>query len=187
MNALEKVIIRSAINAQETYMDMSDGEWLSHGPELFLQCEIARAIWKNGFWVGIDSSTKKTRGYLQEQRGARALNSRKRFDIVVWHKSGRAPSLRAAMEIKRAYTIGPVRADADKLKKHLQQRGSAKTAYLLVYSEALGNRGLKTLEGRFNRWARDLAWTMVNYATEDPDNSEWVWGVCLLKRAKPRT
>jgi hypothetical protein len=180
MNALESSIMLGAIKAQIDYSKMTDGWWLSHGPESFLQIELARKIAKLGHAVYIDASIKKVRSDLGSRgRGRPSKNSTQRFDISVWHKAD--VSLRAAIEIKRAHAFESVKRDARRLVRYLRQKKSAKTAYILVYSEAKGKKARETLIRRFRNWAVRLSWKLVGARVTHPRGYDWAWGVAVLR------
>jgi hypothetical protein len=61
-NRLESEIIKGVKSAQKDYENMTDGWWLSHGPESFLMAMVANQIFKKGdFWVFPEASPKNDR------------------------------------------------------------------------------------------------------------------------------
>ena len=84
-NRLESEIIKGVKSAQKDYENMTDGWWLSHGPESFLMAMVANQIFKKGdFWVFPEASPKKIEQEMEEKRkrGRPTRVQTKRFDIV---------------------------------------------------------------------------------------------------------
>jgi len=186
MNKLERAILDGAIEAQKAYGRISDGCWLGHGPESFIQPYVAEEIAEEGFVVYPEKSPKKLDEELEvKRRGRPPGNKGERFDLVVWYRT--RPEVLAIIEIKRAYYIGPVRRDAEKVKKHLSH-GVAKTGYLLVYSVAGGYARRTALESTFKRWAKQTETTLVGHHIVADEDDEWSWGFVLLRlNRKQRT
>lgn len=188
-NDLEKTILRCAKKAQRDYEAITGGQWLDHAPELFLQAEVARGIWRRGFRVFIDASLERIRQEIGSSKGRRPAASRKRFDISVWRKTSN--SLRAVIEIKRDWSISSIREDARKIKDSFKLANSAPTGYLLVYSEANRERTTRRrsadweanreriLRKRFVDWARKLQWNLVDVVTGSYKTDHW--GLALLR------
>jgi len=163
MNNLEKSLLAGGVDAQKRYGEMT-GWWLSHGPESFIEHEIALKVSKEGFYVFPECSPKKIMEEKDKRpRGRPSGNRGQRFDIVVWHKA--TNSVRAIIEIKRAWNVDVLRADSIKVKKALGQN-LAKSGYLVIYTEAKGKkasdslsesekakRRADTLTVRLNNWA----------------------------------
>ena len=61
MNQLEKAIIDGARAAQKKYQKMTEGWWLSHGPESFIEYAVAMKVARKGFSVYPEASLKKIR------------------------------------------------------------------------------------------------------------------------------
>jgi hypothetical protein len=135
-NKLEKGIISAAKDAAVSYSQMTGGYWLWHAPEHFLQNEVARAIWKEGFYVFVDTSGDRVRADLVGVRGRRPGTGRKRFDISVFYKHGN--KVRAVIELKTraTYSVTATAQDAKKIENHFKNANHATSGYLLVYGEA---------------------------------------------------
>jgi hypothetical protein len=121
-NKLETAIISAAKEPAITYPKTTVGYWLSHGPEHFLQNEVARAIWrKEGFLVFSDASGDRVRADLVGVRGRRPGTARRRFDISVFYKHG--DKVRAVIELKTraTYSVAATAQDAKKI-EHLTSR-----------------------------------------------------------------
>jgi hypothetical protein len=177
MNKLENRIIGSARDARKVYESMTGGHWIDHAPELFLQCEIARAVFALNFWVFIDATIKKTAHEIGSRKGRPPTNSKQRFDLTVWSKTG--SSVRAVVEVKRTWWLGDIKKDAAKIEAHMKHKLAAKTGYLLVYSDQKQPNGDANLRSRFLDWANELNWTCVDIKTGEGKN--YAWGFCLLR------
>jgi hypothetical protein len=114
MNQLEESILRGAKKAHKLYEEMTGGWWLAHGPESFFQTVVALEIKELGYYVWIDASHKKLRDGAKKEIGQPDKNGLQRPDISVWFKT--SDKLRAAIEIKRAWSLGPIYKDAKKYK-----------------------------------------------------------------------
>lgn len=182
MNPLEIAVLGGACKAQRVYEGMANGNWLSHGPESFLQSLVALQIRRLGYSVYVDASIKKSqRDQEAPRRGRPAGNSGQRPDISVWYKS--KDKLRAIVEIKRTYdAFGPVERDADKLTRMMAQ-GHAACGYLLVYTEANGLTRLRTLRARLRDWESRLSWALVGDRVSKSNDPEWAWGMGLYRFA----
>lgn len=183
-NQLELAILDGAITAQEDYGEITGGWWLWHGPESYLQTTVANRVAKQtGHAVYVDCSIRKLAAEIKRGPGRPADNQGQRPDLTIWNKSGK--TLRAAIEIKRAWSITGVRADATKLLKWLAHSHGPGTAYLLVYSEANGKNRYATLERRFSHWSKELGWRLVCSCADPQGDGEWCWGFCLLRAPRP--
>jgi len=180
MNKLEKAIITGTKLAQQQYEEMS-GWWLSHGPESFIMCAVAAQLAKkNNFYVFIEASPEKIRierGF--PHRGRPDPDRRKRFDIVIWQKSKN--DIRAIIEVKRAWNLGNLRKDREKISKYIVSKGFVKTGYLLAYTEAKGKRRKDTLNKRITHWASELKCQLAGSIMEWKGDGEWGWAACLLR------
>jgi len=181
INELELAILDGAVDAQKKHESMTNGWWLSHGPESFLQVSIAQHVHKaTNHAVYIDCSIKKIRSDMDCGSGRPPANGSERPDISVWHKSDN--SLRAGIEIKRAYHCAPVKKDARRLTRWLSHESGPRAGYVLVYSESKGRNCIRTLERRFEAWSDDIGWSLKGSAIDrDQDEEGWTWGVCLLR------
>lgn len=148
MTALEKTIFNAALGAARTYSKMTGGSWLSEGPEVFLQTEVARAIWqadKKGRKVFIDLPNKRISEWL-ESKISLPREARQRPDIFIVNKSWDPI---AAIEVKTKGNFTGVLKDAAKVKKSFKRTGHPKVGYLLVYFE--GGKCLKQGEEKQKR------------------------------------
>jgi hypothetical protein len=181
INAFEKSVLESAIAAQEEYKAMTNGWWLWHGPESFLQVVVAQGVAKTaGNVVYIDTSMERMVTERGRGPGRPAANSRQRPDISVWNKA--SETLRAIIEIKRTVSLGPILADAAKMNRWLRQANSPGAAYILAYSEASGGKRTATMKKRFNNWQTKSGWRKVGWVVhDDPDDPMWAWGIVLLR------
>jgi hypothetical protein len=179
MNSLEACIMTGAGKARSYYARMTDGYWLSHAPESFLQVLIALEIQKAGYAVYIDASIRKMKMDFDALPGRPASNLRTRPDIAVCHKH--VSGLRAVIEIKRAWNLAPIQRDATKVARYLRQCGAPKVGYLLVYSEAKGKNRVDTLENRFRIWAHRISWQLLTLRTGVSEIDDWAWGMGLLR------
>lgn len=179
MTLLERQILEGAVRAQREYEEISGGWWLWHGPESFFHISIARAIASSGHAVYIDTSIKKLKSELERGPGRPAANSRQRPDISVWLKS--SDRLRAVIEIKRSWSVGPIRRDAQKIQKYLAQKQAPRAGYIVVYSEAKGDQREDKLIQRFRDWAGKIKWKLCGFETSTSGDPEWAWGIALLR------
>jgi hypothetical protein len=181
MNDLEKVIMQGAMNAHDAHRTLTGGWWLDRAPESFIQVLVAQRIATLEHQVYIDTSLKKiVQDIGRRHRGRPSTNIRQRPDISVWFKT--SDTLRAVIEIKRAWQFRPVRLDAMKLTKYLRQKGAAGTGYLLVYSEINGQRRRVKLRNRFEKWANRLSWTLVGHIVRTSHvDTDWAWGFALMR------
>jgi hypothetical protein len=185
MNQLEKAIIDGTRTAQKEYQKMTEGWWLSHGPESFIEHAVAIKVARIGFSVYPEASPKKIRLDLKAPpRGRPAKNLGQRFDIVVWYKT--TNKIRAIIEIKRAWSIRSLRGDRTKVANFLRQKRGAHAGYLLAYTEAKGTRCETTLSRRLDYWADHFECTLAGKHI-DPERDAAQWGWCIgLFRVKAR-
>lgn len=180
INTLERSLLEGAVSAQHSYQEMTGGWWLWHGPESFLQVLVAQHVTeKTDHTVYVDASIKKLHKEMERGPIRQAENSSQRPDISVWHKT--TGTIRAAIEVKRAWSISGVKADAHKLETWLCQDDAPKSAYILVYSEAKGAERYKSLSTRFQNWSKKIGWRLVGSVMDPKGDETWVWGVCLLR------
>lgn len=189
MNKLEKSIIDGALKAQYDYKEMSGGWWLSHAPESFLQVIIAQQL-AQSHSVYIDATIKKLRSDTVPTPGRPSRNFRKRPDIAVWYKDD--VTLRAIIEIKRAWNFAPVYSDAQKIKNILKSKNFVKVGYLVIYSEIMKKlncrnssvESIAIMQERFENWTGKLGpmWSLLHvHIDPSNNNSDWIWGIGLLR------
>lgn len=181
MNNLEQQILNGACRAQRKYTGLT-GFWLWHAPESFLQTIVAIELGKT-HTVYVDASLKKSKSQMRRRVGRPASGMGRRPDISVWAKTG--ASLRAVVEIKQAWNINPVVADAKKVETMLKKVRGVKAGYILVYSDAkkwANKDRVAFLKNRFNSWAKKIAWQCVGMRTGTVGDDKWAWGFCLLRR-----
>lgn len=194
MNSLEKTLLDATKRAWEKYEQMTDGWWLSHAPESFLQNFVALHLARtHDHSVYPECSPKKIREDLWGPiKGRKPNNQQQRFDVVVWWKT--KAFVRAVIEIKRAYTTAPIQKDRQKISDYLKQAQAkdVRCGYLLVYSEAAQNlaqrkksNGRSTLVARFKKWGPEIGAELVGYDVRTPrmteDGKQWSWGVALYR------
>ncbi len=184
ITALEKSILRSVPTAQREYKALTDGWWLWHAPESFLQVIVAQRVAKETkHVVYIDASMRRIEREIGRGRGRPAKNAGQRPDILVWHKT--SATLRAVIEIKRTASFQPIQADAKKMDQWLKRPQGPKTAYILAYSEAKGEKRTTTLRERFDKWETGTSWQRIgSIVHDDPDDPEWAWGIVLMRKDK---
>jgi hypothetical protein len=142
MDGLEKRIFNGCIRAQKTYSNMTGGWWLWHGPESFIQHEVARSIRRShkGFEAYAETSPRKIMAEHDLPLRGRPLKEdrlRQRFDVVVWKKTKN--ELRAVIEIKRGGAIvGQVARDAGKIQKYLSLKNSRGTGICYFTRKRVG-------------------------------------------------
>ena len=186
MNTLERIMVQGALKAQTKYKKMTGGWWLWHGPESFLQHQVAAAIAEAEFYVFTEASPKLIRDEFDHPpQGAPPKGMRKRFDIVVW--SNKRNEIKALVEIKRVGTLDYVLKDAQKLERFLKQKTfSSGSGYLLLYSEAIN---VKTLEEKWRVLGEELGnrWSAVQPPKfESPKGGEWSYSFHFLKYRSTR-
>ena len=205
MNDLEELILEGVCKVHKEYAYVSDGWWLYHAPESFIQSHLASHIaHKGGFCVFPECSPKRWKASIDENNGVKPIgrpfrkHDKKRFDLVIWRKKVERP--RAILEIKRAVSTGPLLEDVRKILKYKNEAQSygIRTAYILVYSEAKRGKtkkitGKPTLERRFVEWVTELnkicknkaKALCVSWETHEPrgqhEESRWAWGVALYR------
>jgi hypothetical protein len=132
MNALEKTILKSSFDAMRTYSKMSDGGWLSDGPEHFLQTVVACAVWhgNNNRRVLIDTPYIKIAEWTETLNNLRPRDERQRPDIFITNASW-VP--RAVIEIKTKGNNSSIDKDAEKIERHFEIKGHATAGYLLIF------------------------------------------------------
>jgi hypothetical protein len=139
LNDLEEAIGKGLRTAFKEYEDMSS-YWLGHAPEYFITVGVGRAIHKEtGADIHMDASLKRI--YKQRKEwGEPSILGRppsylsNRPDISVWFKA--SDKIRAAIEIKRAVGIAPVKNDIARLRRIVGKRHGPKLGYAICYSEA---------------------------------------------------
>jgi hypothetical protein len=184
MNNLEKIIIDAGKTAQKDYEAMTDGWWLSHGPESFIQHTIASKVKEAGFWVYPEASPKKIRKEQNDPpRGRPPRNLDQRFDLVVWYKTSN--NIRAILEIKRVWSIWDLRGDREKIEKFLKLKNNENVmGYLLAYTEATeadGNKRADRLSKRLKNWAEKLNCTLAGIHIDGQGDGEWGWAIGLFR------
>lgn len=181
MNQLEQAMIEGAKIAQKNYMKMTGDWYLSHGPESFLQHTIAINICeKLGFRVYPEASPKKIMKERNVHKGGPPKkNLYQRFDLVVWDKSSN--NLRAILEIKRAWTIGPLFADQEKIANFIKKNEYVKLGYLLAYTDGQGEKRKETLSNRLADWETRLDCKLVDNYVDAHSDEEWGWSIGLFR------
>jgi len=160
---------------------MTDGEWLSHGPESIITSILAMQISKKGkFLVFPEASPKKVQKTIgTKKRGRPSKVQGKRFDLVVWAKTGNM--LRAIVEIKHAWNFPQLQRDQKKIAHYMKGQKNRIAGYLLAYTEARGSYPRKKLEKRFEDWEVKLKCKLVDYSIHRVKGEEWHWAVGLYR------
>ena len=189
MTILEEALSKGMKGAHKSYCRMSDGYWLDHAPEHFIQVLVALEIAKHGYAVFPDVSYKRTQEefeVLEQKTGkgkARAyFNLGQRPDLLIWRKTTGA--IYGVVEIKRAWSLPPISRDAIKIENAMRSELRPENGYVLVYSTSYPNRKEKNptqlLEDRFDCWSVRLKWKLLECYVTKPEDGE-TWGFCLLK------
>lgn len=190
---IETALLAGLKKAYKDYFAISDGQWLSHGPEHFIEVVVAQTLMKHRYHSYINSSNGKTfrdiaddetlaKGPKEISRVLAGLGSQ-RPDLTIWHKV--AGTVNAVVEIKRAWSAHPVVKDCQKLEKMFQCDLEPKNAYMLVYTSAGESKRTKNprelIKKRFEAWKEATGWSCVeNYISHNSKNG--AWGGCLLKK-----
>ncbi|MXX95007.1 MAG: hypothetical protein F4039_05520 [Gammaproteobacteria bacterium] len=193
----EVAILDSACRAQEFHMKMTDGWYLSYSHESFLQNFIAFELFKKSkLSVNIDPSGRKV--YEEVSPWGRPPGSKRldqRFDVVVWKKD--SSSVKAVIEVKKAWRTKSVLQDVKKLRKFLPT-ASVRCAkgYVLYYTDKRPtSRGdkqtdIETIGGRFKRVHdsmckhRNIGNQGIRHFASDyvfGDQNRAPWGVALYR------
>ena len=187
MNVLEKAISKGIKSTFKEYEEMAD-YWLSHAPEYYVTVGVARAIYKHsGNAVFMDASLKRIYAHRKSQGEPIILGKPPEYlsnrpDISVWFKTSQR--VKAAIEIKRAYTIGPVKLDVERLRRVVGKAYGPAVGYVIAYSEAKPRKSKssnETLSKRFDHWASETKTQMVAKEFGGPDDDGWWWGWCVLR------
>lgn len=185
MKQLSTAVLNAAVRAHRDYDNRSGGYWLWHAPEFFLTVHVARGIGRRNWEVWCDASPRKiVEANTAVRQGRQPLNKNHRFDIVVWHKS--EDTVKALIEVKKAWSIATLKADVRKLRKQSRmKKAAAKAGYLLVYSEAKHKRheriGRDAVLKRFKRWSKELRTRLAGTRQYAPREEKWAWGFALLR------
>lgn len=168
-NQLDTVLLDSVRKANGLYEKMTDGYWLWHAPESFVQMVIAAEIY-NKLDVCVYPECTPL-GFARDATKATHLgrpphtNEQQRFDLVVWWKNQQRP--RAIVEIKLTYaSMTGVLSDANKLvafRKAAARRGQPRHGYLVVFNSAYRNpkldksrQGAATIKTRFKKVSDEI-------------------------------
>lgn len=178
MNSLERALCDGATKANHAYVGMTEN-WLSHGPEAILTCFTGKHIsHKTGMAVCIDFSPKRIEAEKEKKKkGRKPRDFRRRFDMVVWHKT--SLNVRAIIEVKRAYNRTTLRSDRKKLSRYISKNDCV--AYLLAYTEAKGSRRAETLESRRKRWPKELGCDLVGYKIHPKGDGRYGWAIYVMR------
>ena len=146
-NQFEDSLFNAALSAHDSYRNVAR-EALRHAPESFIQTVIALELSKSGYIVYPDSTLKKVFKNHGAELPAYNEIEKKRFDLVVWSKSDK--SIKSIIEIKKSRGHRGASSDSKKLSDYFARGLPAKSAYLIVYSDA---ESASILESRFRHWA----------------------------------
>lgn len=181
VNDLELRIVDAATKARKKYAKMSGGkESLRHAPESFLQYEIAWSIVRGGndvFPEGTPSKIARERGGSQLGPPLK-LDSRVRFDIVVWNRA--TYTVRAVIEVKTKINMTGISNDGKTIKRYLGRKSTTGTGYILMYGERKGTKYLKDKPQKFVR-KLGAGWRIIHEESTALDGVEKSWSVALLR------
>jgi hypothetical protein len=167
-NQLERALIQSVVLAHKKYETLTDGHWLWHAPESYVQAMTATHVHKK---LGVSIYLESTPGQVERdairliKRGPRPdVNKQQRFDLIVWWKREKSP--RAIIELKMTYASSAgVTSDANKLISFKKEAKNLKIrhGYLLVVNSAYRNlklkkerQGRETIRHRLEKLAESL-------------------------------
>ena len=178
MTKLEKALCQGALKANRRYVTMN-GYWLWHASEAYLTCTTAQHVFRaTGNSVCIDFSPKRIEDEkTTKQRGRKPKDYRRRFDMVVWHKATK--TVRAIVEVKRAYNSNMIKPDGKKLRRYAGRQGCA--AYLLAYTHASGKNRVATLERRAKNWVKGIKGTLIRRHIDKRGDGQYSWSIYLIR------
>jgi hypothetical protein len=180
---IELQIKKGAKAALKSYVQLTN-YWLWHAPEYYITTTVANELGKLGYSVYIDASYNKLKNEIGKGRGKPLARATQRPDISVFAKS--ESNLNAIIEIKKAWNSDGIVKDSEKIRSYQKTKNKAKSAYILVYSEAQASKKFgmdqaEVIERRFDKWANAIAarkvWSVHNTAPKET----WEWGFCLYK------
>lgn len=201
MTKLEVAILSAAKKAQKDYQRITNGWWLMHGPESFLQNVIAIEVSheKNmGIRVYPECSPRRLKHDFDKPLRGRPTktNPQQRFDSVFWWKNG---DPRAILEIKLTDSEEAVLNDAKKLfaySKEAKKLGIS-SGYILVYSEAKrsvrinrATAGVDSIIKRLKNWETTIKENNLPFRLLKPvlhqdkeplEGRYWAYGFGLFK------
>ena len=188
MTLIEHAIKRGLKNTFKLYERMTD-YWLSHAPEYFVTVGIAQTIHKDTEGgVFMDVSLKRIYSHRKSQgeasiRGKPPFYLSNRPDISVWYKS--SPRVKAAIEIKKAYSLDPVKKDVARLRRIVGKPHGPKVGYVVAYSETKPRKSKSTsdsLSARFDKWEKSTKTKLIIKGLgKKSDDSGWWHGWCVLR------
>ena len=182
MTKFEEQIRSGVLAAGAEYRNLSGGGWLSHAPESYLSTKLGQELGKY-YCVYFDTSFKRVLADAIKKPGKMPGGLSQRSDLSIWYKS--KDEVLAAIEVKRAYNVGPVLEDCAKLEKIVALKKGPSLGYVVAYSEAKPRPGRQTLERRFERWASESGWSLISAHVELEKSSDgWTWGFCILRNPK---
>lgn len=175
-------MFNGALKAQSDYEKITGGCWLWHGPESFMQTIVALKLAETGHAIYIDASIQRLVADVERGSGRPTKNSRQRPDISVWYKDDE--TLRAVIELKRAWCYSPIERDAKKIEKYFRKKYFARTTgYILAYSDMKSKNSTKLRE-KFKKWKNNLGpnWSLIQIHVDPPkDDQDGTWGMVLLR------
>lgn len=185
LNDLEEAIGKGLKITFKEYGEMAD-YWLWHAPEYFITVGVGRAIHKEtGAGIYMDASLKRIYKQRKDQGEPLILGKppsylSNRPDISVWFKS--SEKIRAAIEIKRASNISPVKKDVARLRRIVGKAHGPKVGYAICYSEARPKESTNaSLEKRFSQWEKETGTNRIITEFRGPDDNGWWCGWCVLR------
>lgn len=183
--SIAKTLLLGAIKAARDYERISEGYWLSHAPESFMQTMIAQKVASAcKIPVTLESSPRKLAKDGHKCPDGRTVKTKlnSRFDIVGWSKSWRP---RFIVEVKKMSSApdGAIK-DANRIRGWIGQSSSHMQAgFLVVYSEA---KRPETLKRRFHSLtvsssAKKYSAKLMAMHITQPTDDGWCWGVSVIR------
>ncbi len=194
-NKLEEALFKNTEKALAAYKKMTGIGRPYHVPESFVQnfvaLNVANAL---GILVLPEATRKKILEIRKSKaRGPIPANSKARYDLLAFFKSGRPW---AAIELKRANSIRQLVTDKKKLRRLLSGAAGkvARRGYLLAFTGAKplkqqsGAKAQESVKKRIKKWAKELdAFLRDSYVGFLKDDNRVV-GIALYRlRKKKRT
>lgn len=189
-NSLESALFENTKKALTAYRNMTGIGRPFHVPESFVQNFVALNVAKAlGILILPEATRKKILEINRRKaRGPIPANSKARYDLFAYFKSGRPW---AAVEMKRANSLQRLDADKRKLKKFLSGAAGkrARRGYLLVFTgvkpSKIGKlwetKAMDSVDDRINDWGSKLdAYLVDSYVRFSRDDKTAI-GIALYR------
>lgn len=201
--SLQKIMegaISGVKKAWKDYYNFSGGDWLWAAPEYYLTSKIFDSLGKL-VTVGLEYDVKGTlddSGGKRPGRFPKSLNSKGKFDIVIWWDSGYP---RGALEVKKLFnSYDEIKIDLEELVSMLNHARSDSTIQFggcVIYTDAEDNakqrsrdsveNGLNRVKELYREAAKENGFSFYcdDYIKEvEEEKSTWGVVCCLLVRKK---